>query len=107
MFGTTELFYLEGFTATISPAATAGPTYTSASWAPDKSLKASSAAGWGTFQAAPGDYTVTIAHPGMTCGSTQTKVVAGFSTTYVGNLCSPAASDGGSLEPTDAAPHPG
>jgi hypothetical protein len=103
MFGTTELFYLQGFKATISPAATVGPVFTSAAWVPDPALTQSSAAGWGFFQATPGDYTLTISHPGFTCGTTTTKVVAGYATTYVGVLCSPL-SDAGIA---DAAPHPG
>jgi hypothetical protein len=69
MFGTTELFYLAGFSSTIAPAATAGPVFTSAAWAPDAALTTSSSAGWGFYQAAPGDYTITITHPTHTCGS--------------------------------------
>jgi hypothetical protein len=95
VFGGTEYFYLSGYTVTISPAATAGPVYTSASWAPDPSLTSSSTAGWGFFTAPPGDYTLTFTHPSMTCGTTTTKVVAGYWTTYVGVLCS-GGSDGGS-----------
>ncbi len=69
VFGGTEYFYLSGYTVTISPAATAGPVYTSASWAPDPSLTSSSTAGWGFFTAPPGDYTLTFAHPSLTCGT--------------------------------------
>src|SRR5262249_28863580 len=108
-FGATELYYVKGFSATISPAAKAGPVFTSEKWEPDASLKVSSAAGWGFFLANPGDYTVTITHPTMTCGSVTTKVVKGYSTTYVGTLCTPNASDAGSPDasptgtPADAA----
>jgi hypothetical protein len=104
-FGATELFYVEGFSASISPAAKLGPIFTSATWEPDPALKTSSIAGWGFFQAAPGDYTLTITHPSMKCGTTTTKVVAGYSTTYVGTLCTPNADGGaadGSAGPADA-----
>ena len=104
MFGTTELFYLEGYQVSISPAATLGPVYTSASWAPDPSLTKSSAAGWGIFQLPAGDYTLTFTHPNATCGSVKAKVVSGFSTTYVGLLCTLKSTDGGV---SDGGPHPG
>jgi len=98
----------------ISPAATAGPVYTGSDWKPDKTLTKSSEAGWGFFQASPGTYTLTITHPTMKCGSTQTMVVAGYDTTYVGVLCS-APTDGGTTDggkttdagSKDAATHPG
>jgi hypothetical protein len=95
VFGGTEYFYVGGYTVTISPAATAGPVYTSANWAPDPSLTSSSAAGWGFFTAPPGDYTLTFTLASMTCGTTTTKVVAGYWTTYVGTLCSGASGAGG------------
>jgi hypothetical protein len=96
-FGATELYYVEGFSVGIRPAAKAGPVYTSETWEADATLKQASAAGWGFFQAAPGDYTLTIAHPGMTCGTVTTKVVKGYSTTYVGTLCTPNATDAGTI----------
>ena len=99
MFGTTEVYYLKGFTATISPAATVGPVFVSDTWSPDPALTESSTSGWGFFQAPPGDYTLTITAPGLTCGQTTTRVVAGYETTYVGVLCS-LPSDGG----TDGGP---
>jgi hypothetical protein len=98
VFDGTEYFYLSGYTVTISPAATAGPVYTSASWAPDPPLTSSSTAGWGFFTALPGDYTLTFTHPSLTCGTTTTKVVAGYWTTYVGTLCSGGSADGGGLD---------
>jgi hypothetical protein len=94
-FGATELYYVKGFSVSISPAAKAGPVYTSEKWEADATLKSSSAAGWGFFRAAPGDYTLTITHPTMTCGTVTTKVVKGYSTTYVGTLCTANASDAG------------
>lgn len=110
-FGTTELYYLEGYSVTLSPAATAGPVFTSETWTPDPTLTVSSAAGWGFFLAAPGTYTLTITHPGMTCGSVTTKVVAGYSTTYVGTLCQPdtdGGTDAGQNDgASDAASNPG
>ena len=101
MFGGAELFYVPGFTVTISPAAIVGPIYTSTNWAPDPSLASSSEAGFGFFQASPGDYTLTFTHPTMSCETVATKVVAGYKTTNVGALCtalSPASGgvDGGS-----------
>jgi hypothetical protein len=95
MFGTTEIFYLEGYTVSISPAAKAGPVFTSATWTADATLTKSSAAGWGFFQAAPGDYTLTFTKPGYNCPVTKTMVVKGFTTTYVGSLCTKIAGDGG------------
>jgi len=102
VFGGTEYFYVEGFTVTISPAATAGPVYTSASWTPDPSLTSSSAAGWGFFEAAPGDYTLTFTHPTLTCGTTMTTVVAGYDTTYVGAICTAPGADGGGTDASGA-----
>jgi hypothetical protein len=97
-FGTTELFYLDGFSVAVSPAVKSGPVFTSAAWAPDPALKTASAAGWGYIQAAPGTYTLTITHPTMTCGTATTKVVAGYWTTYVGTLCSPKGDAGGPVD---------
>jgi hypothetical protein len=101
LFGTTEVFYLSGLSATVSPAASTDPIFVGDDWKPDPSLKQSSTAGWGFIQAKPGDYTLTISKPGYSCPSTTTKVVAGYETTYVGALCT-KTSDGGVA---DAATH--
>ena len=100
VFSGIEYFYVEGFKVTISPSGTAGPVYTSASWAPNPSLTSSSAAGWGFFEAPPGDYTLTFTHPTMSCvaTTTTTTVVAGYDTTYVGALCSAPSADGGGVD---------
>jgi hypothetical protein len=95
-FGGTELFYIPGYQATVTPTPKAGPIFVSKDWAADKSLTTASITGWGFFQAAPGDYTVTFSDPLGSCGSTTAKVVAGYTTTYVGVLCTLSASaDGG------------
>lgn len=94
MFGAYDYYYAPGYTVTISPAATVGPVYVSASWVPDPSLTASSNAGWGIFQAPPGKYTLTYSAPDLSCGTTTTTVVAGYTTTYVGVACS-VTIDGG------------
>ncbi len=106
-FGTTKLYYLPGSQATVTPAAKQGPVYVSDSWQPDASLTKADTVGWGVFTAAPGDYTVTITHPSLTCGTTTTRVVAGYTTTYVGTLCTGnTTSDGGTPDggPTDGGP---
>jgi len=59
-------------------------------WKPNPALTASTAAGWGLMYAAPGEYTFTITHPTRTCGFVDRKIVAGFSTTYVGVSCGAA-----------------
>jgi hypothetical protein len=92
-FGTLEIYYLRGYAVSIEPAAKTGPVYVSESWTPDASLKASSPAGWGIFQAVPGDYTLSYAHPVVTCPPTTTKVAKGWTTLYVRTTCSAAAAD--------------
>jgi hypothetical protein len=77
---------------------THGPFYASSAWKIDKTLQESSAAGWGFMTAAPGDYTLKFSHPTLKCGSTTTKVVAGYDTTYVGTVCAPAPTDGGASD---------
>ncbi len=94
LFGTFDYYYVPGYSVTIAPAATVGPIYVSADWEPDPSLTASSSAGWGFFQAAPGTYTLTYSSPTLNCGSTTTTVVAGYVTTYVGVACT-VVGDGG------------
>jgi hypothetical protein len=88
MFGAFDYYYAPGYSVTISPAATVGPVYVSTAWQPDPSLTASSTAGWGMFQAPPGKYTLTYSSPTLSCGTTTTTVVAGYTTTYVGVACS-------------------
>jgi hypothetical protein len=94
LFGTFDYYYVPGYSVTIAPAATVGPVYTSADWQPDPSLTASSNAGWGFFQAAPGNYTLTYSSPTLNCGTTTTTVVACYATTYVGVACT-VLGDGG------------
>ncbi len=102
VFGGTGFVYLMGYRVSISPSASAGPFYVSEAWRPDSSLTQSSAAGWGIITASPGDYSLTFTHPTHTCGTIATKVVAGYSTVYVGAVCSPS-NDGGTVAPnTDA-----
>jgi hypothetical protein len=98
-FNTNTWHYVGGYSLTISPAATVGPVYTSASWAPDPALTSATSAGWGFFQAAPGKYTITASDPTLDCTGTTVTVVAGFATTYVGIQC--AVPDGGT-SPGDA-----
>jgi hypothetical protein len=88
MFGAFDYYYAPGYSVTISPAATVGPVYVSATWAPDPSLTASSNAGWGIIQVPPGKYTLTYSSPNLSCGTATTTVVAGYTTTYVGVACS-------------------
>ena len=88
LFGAYDFYYAPGYSVTISPAATAGPVYVSTAWEPDPSLKSASTAGWGLFQVAPGDYTLTYSSPTLNCGTTTTTVVAGYAITYVGVTCS-------------------
>jgi hypothetical protein len=87
MFGAYDYYYAPGYSVTLSPAATLGPVYVSPAWAPDPSLTAASVAGWGLFQAPPGTYTLTYSSPTLSCGTTTTTVVAGYTTTYVGVAC--------------------
>ncbi len=94
LFGTFDYYYVPGYSVTIAPAATVGPVYVSADWQPDPALTASSNAGWGFFQVAPGTYTLTYSSPTLNCGNTTTTVVAGYSTTYVGVACT-VLGDGG------------
>jgi hypothetical protein len=100
MFGAYDYYYAPGYSVTISPAATLGPVYVSAAWAPDPSLTVASVAGWGVFQAPPGKYTLTYSAPNLSCGTTTTTVVAGYTTTYVGVACS--VIDGGASSVGDA-----
>lgn len=59
---------VSGATFTLTPKAGGGPTYVSATKLPQPSLTASTEGGPGLFyDLAPGDYTVTIAHPTRTC----------------------------------------
>jgi hypothetical protein len=92
-FGTTELYYLKGYSVSLEPASKAGPVYVSAEWKADASLTKSSPAGWGIIQAAPGNYTAKYTHPVLTCPPTTTKVVKGYITTYVGVVCAVDAGD--------------
>ena len=109
MFGAIDYYYIGGYTVTITPAATVGPVYVSASWEPNPSLTAASDAGWGFFQLPPGNYTLSFTSPTLSCGTTTATVVAGYVTTYVGVACSPGAgtpvgdaSTDGSTPVTDA-----
>lgn len=106
-FGGTTLYYLPGFQATVTPAPKFGPVYISNAWQPDKSLTAAATVGWGIFGATPGDYTLNVTRVGLTCGATTTRVVAGYTTTYVGTLCTGGTTtkDGGAPDGgPDAAP---
>jgi hypothetical protein len=94
VFGGTGFVYLKGYRVGISPDASAGPFYVSAAWRPDSSLTQSSPAGWGFLTANPGDYVLTFKHPTHACGTIATKVVAGYSTVYVGAICTPPADAG-------------
>jgi hypothetical protein len=85
--GSFEIYYLKGYSVSVTPAAKAGPVYVSSHWQADASLKQSSAAGWGIIQAAPGDYTLTYDHPSLFCPPVTTKVVKGFTTTYAAVVC--------------------
>ncbi len=98
VFGGQGFVYLKDFQVSVSPNASAGPFYVSEAWRPDGNLARSSAAGWGFVTASPGDYTLTFEHPTHTCGSIATTVVAGYSTVYVGAVCSPRA-DAGAVRP--------
>lgn len=103
-FGGQGFIYVQGYQVVPTPAATHGPFYVSPAWKIDKTLQESSAAGWGFITAAPGDYTLKFSHPTLNCGSTTTKVVAGYDTTYVGTACTAPADGGASDGGGDAAP---
>jgi hypothetical protein len=96
---------VSGYSVSVSPAPTVGPVYTSAAWAPDPTLTASSTAGWGYIQAPPGTYTLSYSSPTLNCGSTTAKIVAGYVTTYVGVACTVPADAGiaGDASPGDSA----
>jgi hypothetical protein len=98
VFGGMGFVYLKDFQVSVSPNASEGPFYVSEAWRPDGNLTRSSAAGWGFVTASPGDYTLTFAHPTHTCGTITTTVVAGYSTVYVGAICSPLG-DAGTVRP--------
>jgi hypothetical protein len=102
VFGGTGFVYLAGYQVSISPDANAGPFYVSAAWRPESRLMESSAAGWGFMTANPGDYMLTFKHPTYACGTIATKVVAGYSTVYVGAVCSPPNDAGAGRPPADA-----
>lgn len=102
VFGGTGFVYLMGYRVGVSPAASAGPFYVSAEWKPDGMLTRSSAAGWGFMTAPAGDYMLRFEHPTHTCGATATKVVAGYSTVYVGSICSPIEDAGAAGPKRDA-----
>lgn len=106
VFGNAGFVYLKGYKVSVSPAVNHGPFYVSDAWEVDPALVESSTAGWGFVATTPGDYTLSYAHPTLACGTTSTKVVAGYTTIYVGTICSSSrdgGADGGSSGGTDAA----
>jgi hypothetical protein len=105
-FGGVGFIYVQGYQVVPTPAATHGPFYVSTAWKADKTLQESSAAGWGFITAAPGDYSLEFSHPTLKCGTTTTKVVAGYDTTYVGVVCNPP-SDGGTGDGGNPSPDSG
>jgi hypothetical protein len=78
----------------VTPKPIGGPVFASNAWMLDPSLAKSSSAGWGFFQAAPGEYELVFSYPGITCPPATTKVFAGYETVYVGSICT-AAPDAG------------